>query len=124
MYIFRFLDSKPKRQYNMPVTSGSAYVGQLFDAKQGELLHDKFLWKTPVGVNEAMVTHVQTETYIDETIKDRLYHMGFSASISATLFSFITVSTFLSPKFSILFLTENRNFLHSFQKLKNKIGNL
>ena len=69
-------------------------MGQLFDARHGELLHDRFLWKNPVGVKKADVTHVQTETYIDETIKDRLFHMGFKASISATLFEFISVSIF------------------------------
>ena len=67
------------------MVSGSAYVGQLFDAKTGQLLHDRFLWKNPVGVNEAMITSTQTETRIEETIRDRMSMLDFSAYVKGTV---------------------------------------
>ena len=93
VYWLLILDSqKPQREYNIPILTGSAYVGQLYDAKNGQLLHDRFLWNNPIAVNEAKITSVESETYIEESIRDRLSHMSFSAEISATIFELITVT--------------------------------
>ena len=77
--------------YNIPVMSGSAYIGQLYDAKTGQLMHDRFLWENPVGVNEAIITSTETETKIEETLRDRMSLLDFSASIKATIMKFIEV---------------------------------
>ena len=83
---------KNKRIYNIPVLSGSASVGQLYDAKTGQLMHDRFLWKNPIKVNEAKITSTETETVIEETLRDRMSLLDFSASIKATIMGFIEVS--------------------------------
>ena len=83
---------KNKRIYNIPVLSGSAYVGQLYDAKTGQLMHDRFLWKNPIKINEAKITSTETETVIEETLRDRMSLLDFSASIKATIMGFIEVS--------------------------------
>ena len=77
------------RKYDIPMLSGSAYVGQLYDATKDQLLFDRFLWDTTDGiaVNEANITSVETETYIEESISDRYNHLGISAQISASMFS-------------------------------------
>ena len=72
--------------------SGSAYIGQLYDAKKDELVHDRLLWANPVAVNEAIITSTETETMIEETVRDRMRLLDFSASIKATLIKIITVS--------------------------------
>ena len=78
--------------YNIPVLSGSASVGQLFDAKTGQLLHDRFLWKNPIAVNEAIITSTSTETTIENSIKDRMSLLDFSASIKGTVMGLVDVS--------------------------------
>ena len=83
---------KNKRIYNIPVLSGSASVGQLYDAKTGQLMHDRFLWKNPIKINEAKITSTETETVIEETLRDRMSLLDFSASIKATIMGFIEVS--------------------------------
>ena len=69
--------------------SGSAYVGQLYDATKDQIFHDKFLWETANGiaVNEADITSVETNTYIEESVSDRYSHLGISAEISASMFA-------------------------------------
>ena len=82
-----FSDSTiPKRVYDIPVLSGSAYVGQLYDATKDQLMFDRFLWSN-ISVNEADITSVETDTYIEESVTDRTQHMGVSASIQASLFA-------------------------------------
>ena len=71
---------------------GWSHIGQLYDAKNGQLVHDKFLWTNPVVVNEAIITSTETETLIEETLRDRMSLLDFSASIKATLIKIITVS--------------------------------
>ena len=92
MNIFLASNQKNKRIYNIPVLSGSAYIGQLYDAKKDELVHDRLLWANPVAVNEAIITSTETETMIEETVRDRMRLLDFSASIKATLVKIITVS--------------------------------
>ena len=94
MNYFKTVDNgkKNKRIYNIPVLSGSAYVGQLYDAKTGQLMHDRFLWKNPIKINEAKITSTETETVIEETLRDRMSLLDFSASIKATIMGFIEVS--------------------------------
>ena len=75
--------------------SGSAHVGQLYDGKKDQIIHDRFLW-SDISVNEANITSVQTRTYIEETIRERSTSMGVSASLSISLYSgLIEVSWFL-----------------------------
>ena len=97
------------RKYDIPMLSGSAYVGQLYDATKDQLLFDRFLWDTTDGiaVNEANITSVETETYIEESISDRYNHLGISAQISASMFSgLVKVKIFFSKinKVNHLFL--------------------
>ena len=74
--------------------SGSAHVGQLYDGKKDQIIHDRFLWSN-ISVNEANITSVQTRTYIEETIRERSTSMGVSASLSISLYSgLIEVSCF------------------------------
>ena len=77
-------EGKAKREYNIPVLSGSVHIGQLFDAKANELLFDRYLWKSPIAVNEADVTSVETDVYIEENVFDRLNHLGVSAGLAIT----------------------------------------
>ncbi len=74
-------DSTPKRRYNIPVLSGSAYIGQLYDATNEQLLHDRFLWKGDISVSEANITSVEADTYFEENINNRLDHMGVGAGL-------------------------------------------
>ena len=56
---------KPQRRYNIPVLSGSAYVGQLFDGTKDQLLLDQFFWKPyTMRIKVANITNVQFETTI------------------------------------------------------------
>ena len=79
-------DDTPKRVYDIPMLSGSAYIGQLYDAKKDQLIFDRFLWSN-ITTNEAEITSVQTKTYIEESIKDRTSHLGVTASLSVSLYS-------------------------------------
>ena len=93
-----FIDTSTyaERQYDIPVLSGSANIGQLYDAKKDQILHDRFLWQSPVAVNEANIKSVKTDTYIEESITDRYNHMSLSASISASLYSGLVEVIFFS----------------------------
>ena len=84
-----FTDSETNatRVYNIPMLSGSAYIGQLYDATKDQLLFDKFLWESPISVNEEDITSVQTEAYIEESLSDRYDHFGVTASLSVSLYS-------------------------------------
>ena len=78
--------AKPKRRYNIPVLSGSAWVGQLYDGTNDQILADKFLWREMDTV-EADITSVETETYIEDSITDRVNHMSVSAELSISLYA-------------------------------------
>ena len=80
-------DEAATRIYDIPVLSGSAYVGQLYDATTDQLLFDRFLWNNPISVNEADITSVETDAYVEESITDRTKHLDVSASISLSLFA-------------------------------------
>ena len=71
---------------------GSASVGMLYDAKTETILHDQFLWTNPVPVKEAYITRTETETFIEETLKDRVDHISLGASIEFNFLSFLSVS--------------------------------
>ena len=64
----------------------------LYDAKTETILHDRFLWKNPVATNEATITRTETETYVEETLKDRTDHLNLGASIEFTIMKLISVS--------------------------------
>ena len=86
------VEEKARRVYGLPVLSGSAHVGQLYDARTEKLLYERFLWKNPIAVNEAMITRTKTETYIEENLRDRVSHMAFSAEIKFTIMGIMSVS--------------------------------
>ena len=69
----------------MPVLSGSAYIGQLYDATTDQLLFDRFLWQSPIQVKEANITSVETDTYMEENIKNRIDHMAVGAGLFISL---------------------------------------
>ena len=52
-----------------------------------QILHDRFLWVSPIKTNEALITSVKTDTYIEETIIDRMNHMSVEASLKVSLFA-------------------------------------
>ena len=52
-----------------------------------QILHDRFLWVSPIKTNEADITSVETDTYIEETIIDRMNHMSVEASLKVSLFA-------------------------------------
>ena len=92
----------------------------LYDAKTETILYDRFLWKDPIGTKEADITMTETETYIEENLKDRVDHISLGASIEFTLYNIITVSTmgctktinycllaFFNLLFIVLFIHEN-----------------
>ena len=77
---------------------------QLYDATRAQILHDRFLWVNPIGTNEAHITSVETDTYIEETIKDRMNHMSVSAEIEISMFAgLISVSVNVSKLKHIFF---------------------
>ena len=78
-----FPDSgKPERRYNIPILSGTAYVGQLYDAKNDQLVPDQFLWKRDEMVTvESNVTNVFFETKIEETQLDRMNVIDIDAEL-------------------------------------------
>ena len=80
-----FLDLNAKRKYDIPVLSGSAYIGQLYDARTDQLIYDRYLWKDPVAFKEANITSVETNTYIEENVKNRMDHLSISADVSMSL---------------------------------------
>ena len=89
-----FADSSgPKRRYDVPVLSGSAYIGQLFDGKTNQLIHDKYLWNQPIPVNEAEITSVETSAQIENSIRDRMNNLKVSAHLKLDL-AFIQVIFF------------------------------
>ena len=40
-----------------------------------QLLHDKFLWKNPIPVNEAAIVSVETDTYVESSLKVRTFEI-------------------------------------------------
>ena len=74
-----------KREYDIPVLSGSVHVGQLYDAKTDQLLYDRYLWKDPIAVKEANITSIETDTYIEETVRNRISHMSVNAKLTLSL---------------------------------------
>ena len=78
-----FLDENgPKRRYNIPVLSGTAYVGQLYDAKTDQLIPDQFLWKrSDMTILEKGITNVFFETKIEESQMDRMNVMDIDAKM-------------------------------------------
>ena len=75
-----------KRRYNIPVLSGSAYVGQLYDGKTDQLLYDRFFWSNIVTRQNNM-TNVFYETKTEETQMDRLNNVGLDASLKLSFLS-------------------------------------
>ena len=72
----------PKRRYNIPVLSGTAYVGQLYDAKTDQLIPDQFLWKrSDMTILEKGITNVFFETKIEESQMDRMNVMDIDAKM-------------------------------------------
>ena len=95
--------------------SGSAYIGQLYDAKKDQLIFDRFLWSN-ITTNEAEITSVQTKTYIEESIKDRTSHLGVTASLSVSLYSgLIEVRKHTTVGFYSLEI--RKKVLHSFDNI-------
>ena len=77
----------------MPILSGSAYIGQLFDGKTNQLIHEKFLWTQPIPVKEANITSVETSSQIENSIRDRMNNLKVSAHLQLDL-AFIKVIYF------------------------------
>ena len=75
-----------QRRYNIPVLSGSAYVGQLYDAKTDQLLYDRFFWSNIVTRQNDMI-NVFYETKAEETQMDRLNNVGLDASLKLSFLS-------------------------------------
>ena len=71
-----------QRRSNIPVLSGTAYVGQLYDAKKDQLIPDQFLWKrNEMSIVESNITNVFFETKIEESQLDRMNNIDIDASM-------------------------------------------
>ena len=86
------------RRYNLPVLSGSAYIGQLYDAKMDQLLHDEFLWETIV-TREKNVTNVVYGIDLEHSQMDRLNNMEMDPNLKLSFMSgLLTVSNIFTHK--------------------------
>ena len=106
LFIKTFLAAKNTRRYNIPVLSGSAWVGQLYDGTHDQILADKFLW-SEMDLIEADITSVETETYIEESVTDRVNHLSVSASLSISLYAGLIKVTII--RIPIISLTSSNN---------------
>ena len=91
---------------------------QLYNAKLDQILHDRFLWVSPIATNEALITSVETDTYIEETIIDRMNHMSVEASLKVSLFAglievSLNVSKLKCPHF-FLYLKAGKSIMTRF----------
>ena len=93
---------KPKRRQNIPVLSGSAYLGQLYDAKRDLIMTDKFLWyPDQMTTKKADIENVVFESKLEETQVDRMNSMEIDASLAMSfLGGLIEVSTHSFVPFS------------------------
>ena len=78
----------------MPVLSGTAYVGQLYDGSRDQLIEGFSLWnKDLMRVNVTDTPSSNTEMSLENNIKDRLTAMDISASLKLSfLGGFVSVS--------------------------------
>ena len=68
--------------------SGTAYVGQLYDAKTDQLIPDQFLWKrSEMTILETGITNVFFETKIEESQMDRMNMMDIDAKMKLSFMS-------------------------------------
>ena len=87
-------NAEPKRRYNIPILSGSAYVGQLYDARTDRLLHDRFLWETAV-TREKDVTSVFYDMKNENSLMDRIDNMNMDQSLKLSFMTgLLTVRIF------------------------------
>ena len=93
-YVSDSANDAPKRENDIPVLAGSAKIGQLYDAKKDQLLFDRFLW-SDMSVNEANITSVITDTYIEESVVERTKHMDVSASVKLSMFGGLVKVSFI-----------------------------
>ena len=93
-YVSDSANDAPKRENDIPVLAGSAHIGQLYDAKKDQLLFDRFLW-SDMSVNEANITSVVTDTYIEESVVERTKHMDVSASVKLSMFGGLVKVSFI-----------------------------
>ena len=88
-YLYWFSDSETNatRVYDIPMLSGSAIVGQLYDGSKDQLIFEEFLWSGDIAVTEEDITSVKTDTFIEESVSDRYEHLGVSAQLAVSLYS-------------------------------------
>ena len=80
--------NKPKRRYNIPVLSGTAYIGQLFDGTTDQLLLDQFFWRPfSMRTKTANITNVRFETTIEEGQNDRMKNFELDDSTKLSFMS-------------------------------------
>ena len=88
-YLYWFSDSETNatRVYDIPMLSGSAIIGQLYDGSKDQLIFEEFLWSGDIAVTEEDITSVKTDTFIEESVSDRYEHLGVSAQLAVSLYS-------------------------------------
>ena len=113
-------ENGPKRRYNIPVLSGTAYVGQLYDAKTDQLIPDQFLWKrSEMTILETGITNVFFETKIEESQMDRMNMMDIDASMKLSFMGgMVEVYTFENS--TIPYMSSNHVYVQNrYQDLLN-----
>ena len=109
----------PKRRYNIPILSGTAYVGQLFDAKTDQLIPDQFLWKrNEMTILETGITNVFFETKIEDSQMDRMNVMDIDANMKLSFMAgmvevrmWLEILLFIKSTFRLNFDAQNTRYL-------------
>ena len=93
-YQISISDSKPKRRYDIRVLSGTAYVGQLYDATKDQLLHDRYLWiPYKIKLRGSNITNTFFDATLEENINDRMEKLDLEANLKMSfMFGLVKVS--------------------------------
>merc|ERR1711879_952894 len=79
---FSFQRNLDNKRENVPVLSGTAIVGQLYDGSRDQIIEGFSLWKKELmNVTESNVLSTSTEMNLENNINDRLNSMDITASL-------------------------------------------
>ena len=81
-------EAAPKRRYNIPVLSGSAYLGQLYDGKTDNILSEQFFfYPGKMTTKTANIENVHFDTKLEDTQMERMNNMELDASLKMSLWA-------------------------------------
>ena len=82
-----FLGNLDNKRENVPVLSGTAIVGQLYDGSRDQIIEGFSLWKKELmNVTESNVLSTSTEMNLENNINDRLNSMDITASLKLSFY--------------------------------------